>query len=461
MSDDPEQRPTLVGVASGQPDGGVAIVRVSGPRACAIVRGIVGTLPDGRRLVRRRIDLGDGEAEDGLVVLMPGPRSFTGEDVVELHVHAGARNVDAVVRVLLSRGGTAAGPGDFSRRAFELGRLSLDQAEGVAAVIGAQTDAALGQARRLAAGELGRQVEGERRALLELRAEIEANLDFPEDVDPSDVTRWQREVTQRHAAVERWLARFEAGRRARARARVVLAGPPNAGKSSLFNALLGRDRALVADQPGTTRDYVEAELELGRYGCTLVDTAGLREGAEAVERAGVALSRAQVEGADVVLWVEAADMAEVEAGVRVETGAEVETEAGDVARELAGMATVIRVESKRDRGIRRPSWIGVSLGPGAAPRGLDAIREALLQWFAAGQDTAWIGLARHHDRAREALAAIDEARGHLRDDEYLELAAFALGVAEARLGEITGRSALGPVGQDVLAAIFARFCIGK
>ncbi|MEM9453011.1 MAG: GTPase [Myxococcota bacterium] len=457
MSDDPEQRPTLVGVASGQPDGGVAVVRVSGPRARAIVGGVVQTLPEDRRLVRRRIDLGDGEAEDGLVVLMPGPRSFTGEDVVELHVHAGARNVDAVVRTLLSRGGTAAGPGDFSRRAFELGRLSLDQAEGIAAVIGAQTDAALGQARRLAAGELGRQVQSERRALLELRAEIEANLDFPEDVDPADVARWRQEVTQRHAAVERWLARFEAGRRARARARVVLAGPPNAGKSSLFNALLGRDRALVADQPGTTRDYVEAELELGRYGSTLVDTAGLREGAEAVERAGVALSRAQVEGADVVLWVEAADSAGV--GTEIETGTKAET--NDVVRELARAATVIRVESKRDRGIRRPAWIGVSLEPGAAPRGLDAVREAMLQWFAAGQDTAWIGLARHHDRAREAMAAIDEARGHLRNDEYLELAAFALGVAQARLGEITGRSALGPVGQDVLAAIFARFCIGK
>lgn len=434
-----------MGVASGSPDGGVAVVRVSGPRARSIGSALVGTLPEGRRLVRRRIELGEGEEEDGLVVLMPGPRSFTGEDVVEFHVHAGARNVEAVVSAILRRGAVAAGPGDFSRRAFELGRLGLDQAEGIAAVIGAQTDAALSQARRLAAGELGRQVEVQRRALLELRAEIEANLDFPEDVDPADVARWQREAADRREAVAQWLARFEAGRRARARARVVLAGPPNAGKSSLFNALLGRDRALVADQPGTTRDYVEAEFQLARYGCTLVDTAGLREGAEAVEQAGVALSRTQVEGADVVLWVEAADTHETDAAAWPSTGG----------------ATVIRVETKRDRGTRRPSWIGVALGPDAPPRGLEALREALRQWFAAGQDTAWIGLARHHDRAREALAAIDEAHDHLRDDEHLELAAFALGVAENRLGEITGRSALGPVGQDVLASIFARFCIGK
>ncbi|MCA9705610.1 MAG: 50S ribosome-binding GTPase [Myxococcales bacterium] len=439
------ERETLVGVATGRPDGGLAVVRISGPRARALVEPLVGSLPAPRRLARRRIGLGDGEVEDGLVVLMPGPRSFTGEDVVELHVHAGARNVDAVVGALLRGGARAAGAGDFSRRAFELGRLSLDQAEGLAAIIGARTDAALSQARRLAAGELGRTVDAEREALLELRAEIEANLDFPEDVDPADVSRWQHDAAARRAAIEGWLARFEAGRRARARARVVLAGPPNAGKSSLFNALLGRERALVADGPGTTRDYVEADLELGRHGCTLVDTAGLREGAEEVERAGVALSRAQVEGADVVLWIEGAD-----------------AEQADPSQwSGADEAVVIRVETKRDRGQRRPAWLGVALRPGGPPEGLEQVRQALLAWFGAGQDTAWIGLARHHERAHEALAAIEEAQGHLADDEHLELAAFALGVAESRLGEITGRSALGPVGQDVLDRIFARFCIGK
>jgi tRNA modification GTPase len=440
------ERATLVGVATGRPDGGVAIVRLSGPRARALLEAVlVGDVPRPRRLVRRHIRVDRDELEDGLVVFMPGPGSFTGEDVVELHVHAGERNVAAVVRALLEHGGKAAGAGDFSRRAFELGRLSLDQAEGIAAVIGAQTEAALAQARRLAAGELGHEVEAERRRLVELRAEIEANLDFPEDVDPADISRWSDETAQRGAAVGRWLDRFEAGRRARAKARVVLAGPPNAGKSSLFNALLGRPRALVADQPGTTRDYVEAELELDRHGCVLVDTAGLRDGAEAVEQAGVALSRAQVEGADVVLWIEAADA----------------DAADDLVQAQACGATVIRVESKRDCGSRRPEWLGVSVRPGAAPEGLDAVLASLLAWFHAGRDEAWIGLARHRERAREAVEAIEEAREHLRDDERLELAAFALGMAEARLGEITGRSALGPVGEEVLASIFARFCIGK
>jgi len=323
--------------------------------------------------------------------------------------------------------------------------MSLDRAEGIAAVIGARTEEALRQARRLAAGELGREVEAERRRLVELRAEIEANLDFPEDVDPADVSRWSDEAAERRSAVARWLERFEAGRRARAKARVVLAGPPNAGKSSLFNALLGRARALVADQPGTTRDYVEAELELDRFGCVLVDTAGLREGTEAVERAGVELSRAQVEGADVVLWVEAADADPTD----------------DPAGSASSGATVMRGESKRDRGTGRPQWIGVALRPGHAPEGIEVVRGALREWFDAGRDQAWIGLWRHRERAREAVEALDEALEQLHDDERLELAAFGLGVAEARLGEITGRSALGPVGEEVLASIFARFCIGK
>nr|MCH9684565.1 50S ribosome-binding GTPase [Deltaproteobacteria bacterium] len=407
------QRSTLVGVATGAPDGGVAVVRISGPRAVEIIGRMVRQVPSERRLEWRRIVVGDGEVEHGLVVVMPGPRSFTGEDVVELHVHAGAHNVQSVVDAVLDLGATAAGAGDFSRRAFELGRLSLDEAEGIAAVIGAQTDAALSQARRLAAGELGEHVQRQGQAVLVLRAEIEANLDFPEDVSLADVTRWRADAAACRAQVEGWLQRFEAGRRARTVARVVLAGPPNAGKSSLFNALLGRARALVADTPGTTRDYVEAPLSVGRHGCVLVDTAGLRDDAGAIERQGVALSRSQVDGADVVLWIEAAD-----------------AETTPMAAVIDGcQAPVITVESKRDRGRRRDDWLGVSLPPGGPAVGLDAVVEALARWFGDGRDAAWIGLARHRDRALEARDALDEALGHLEDDERLELAAFALGVA--------------------------------
>ncbi|MCR9163957.1 MAG: tRNA modification GTPase [Nannocystaceae bacterium] len=433
-------RSTLVGVATGTPDGGVAIVRVSGPKAAEVLAALgVGTLPPPRRLVRKALALEGGHKEDGLVAWMPGPRSFTGEDVAELHVHAGERNVRAVLEACLRAGATAAGRGDFSRRAFELGALSLDRAEGIAAVIGAQTDEALAQARRLAAGELGRAVESIRDAVVGLRTEVEANLDFPEDVDDGHVARWREEVSDMHARVQRWLSGFEAGRRGRERARFVLAGPPNAGKSSLFNALLGRRRALVADMPGTTRDYVEAEYSVGPHGAWLIDTAGLRGDAGAVEAAGIEMSREQVEHADVVLWVEASDTPAVE---RPEFS-----------------ATVVEIETKRDLGRRRASAIGVTLGESSS--GIEQVEAALGRWFSQGRDQAWIGLARHRDRAAEALEALGRAEALLQDDGALELIAFELGVVDARLAAITGRTQLGPVGDDVLDRIFSSFCIGK
>ncbi len=428
------ERPTIVGVATGTPDGGVAVVRLSGPRADAIARVLCGELPAPRVLARRVLRLEADAGEDALVVRMPGPASFTGEDVVELHVHAGARNVQSVVAGVLARGAVAAEAGEFSRRAFENGRLGLEQVEGIAALIAAQTDEALAQARRLVAGELGRAVTALAAEVHALRGEIEANLDFPEDVASGDVERWSAEVAGLGRILTGWLAQFEAGRRSRERPRVVLAGPPNAGKSAIFNALLGRSRAIVSPVPGTTRDYVEAELQLGRSEVVLVDTAGLREGADAVEAAGISLSREQIEGADLLLWIEAADALEVGAP------------AGEV----------IAVENKRDLGSRR-SWVGAV----ASPEGVGELRGVLTRWAEQRVQQPWIGLARHRDRVSDGLAALAEAGQMLGQDGPLEVVAFQLGVAERRLLEVTGRGMLGPVGEDVLASIFSRFCIGK
>lgn len=439
--DEAAETSTVVGVATGRPDGGVAVVRLSGPRAFEIATALAGPMPPPRRLSQRRLAVGAGR-EDALVVSMPAPHSYTGEDVVELHIHAGALNVREVVEATLAAGAVAAGAGEFTRRAFARGRLGLDQAEGIAAVIGAQTRGALAQARRLVAGELGRNVEALRERVEELRVELEANLDFPEDVGESDRARWTGELADLRATASRWLAGFEAGRRRRERARVVLAGPPNAGKSSLFNALLGHERALVAETPGTTRDYVEGDLEIEGYAVVLVDTAGLRDAASGVERAGVARTTEQVAGADLVLWVEAGDTDPDGLG----------------APDVDDGATVIRVESKRDLARRRPQWVGASARAGE----VEAVRQAIAAWCGEGASEAWIGLARHRDRVLEATDALARASGLLEAPALaLELVAFELGVAQGRLGEITGRHALGATGADVLDAIFSRFCIGK
>lgn len=436
---DPKGDATIVGVATGTPDGGVAIVRLSGPSARPVAEQLAGPLPPPRLLARRLlVDETGGPGEDALVVFMPGPRSFTGEDVVELHVHAGARNVGRIVEALQEAGAIAAGPGEFTRRAFEHGRLSLDQAEGIAALIAARTSAGVAQARRLVAGELGREVEALRGAVGDLRAEIEANLDFPEDIAAGDVARWCAELVTCEATAERWLRSFAAGQRARERPRVVLAGPPNAGKSALFNALLGRARAIVSPVPGTTRDYVEADAQLDGCEVVLVDTAGLRGATDdAIEHEGIGRSQEQIAGAELVVWLEPAD-ADVEGP--------------------AAPAPALCVESKRDLGTRRAAWPGVSAETGA---GLEALRSAIAGRLRGADEAPWIGLARHRDRAAEASSALRETRELLARGEPLEIAAFQLGVAERHLAEITGRDALGPVGEDVLARIFARFCIGK
>lgn len=427
-------RPTIVGVATGTPDGGVAVVRLSGGEAGAIATELCGSLPVARVLARRGLRLADG-VEEALVVWMPGPGSFTGEDVVELHVHAGGRNVRSVMAAVLAQGAVAAEAGEFSRRAFECGRLGLEQVEGIAALIAAQTDAAVEQARRLVSGELGREVDLRVAEIHALRCEVEAGLDFPEDVSPGELRRWDGELALLSGGLEAWLGRFAAGQRSRERARVVLAGPPNAGKSSLFNALLGRERAIVSPLPGTTRDYVEASLELGGREVVLVDTAGLRVAESSIEDAGISRSREQIGGADLLIWVEAADSEQSEW-----PGGE-----------------VLAVESKRDLGCRRPGWVGAS----ATADGVAEVRRALARWIEERTLEPWIGLARHRDRVDDCVAALREARQLVNEGGGPELIAFQLGIAARRLAEVSGRGSLGPVGEEVLASIFSRFCIGK
>lgn len=429
------QRTTIVGVATGTPDGGVAIVRLSGPHAGAVASRLGAAPGPARRLVRRTLRIGGDEK--ALVVAMPAPASFTGEDVVEFHVHAGARNVEAIVAACVAAGCVPAVAGEFTRRAFEHGRLSLDQAEGIAALIGARTQAGLEQARRLIAGDLGREIDGLCERLDELRAEIEARLDFPEDVEGPDIARWQAAIEAVATVLRGWLTRYDAGARARARPRVVLAGPPNAGKSTLFNALVGYARAIVTEFPGTTRDYVEAEIDLDDVTCVLVDTAGVRDVDDAIERAGIERSREQIVGADLVLWIEASDGDEHGPPV------------------VGGGASLECIEAKRDLGARRPSWRGVSTADGAS---IDALRRWLHGRLTEGAHEGWIGLLRHRERAAEALGELGGAAARI---DALELVGFHLGVARDRLAAIRGRTSLGPVGEDVLRRVFERFCIGK
>ena len=433
-------RDTIAAVATPAGRGGIGIVRLSGPRTAGIAGAVLGSLPPPRVatlcLVRDRT----GESLDqGIALFFPGPRSYTGEDVLEIHGHGGPVVVQSVLSACLDAGARLARPGEFTERAFLEGKLDLAQAEAVADLIDAGSKEAARSALRSLSGEFSRAVDGVAAQLVELRALTEAMLDFPEEeVD----TLHRADASARLQTVRADLARLQERSRQGSLLgtglHVVLAGRPNVGKSSLMNRLAGQERAIVADVPGTTRDALREPIELDGIPLVLVDTAGLRATTDAVERIGVERARAELARADVVLAVG-------------EAGGE---RAPDEA--LPAGAARIDVYNKVDLipGFRAPPGaVAVSAVTG---EGLDVLREAILR--AAG----WTSSAEPVFLARERhLRELQRASDHLaaaaaRTAEW-EFFAEELRLAHGALGSITGEM----TADDLLGEIFRRFCIGK
>lgn len=443
-------RTCIVGVATGTPDGGVAVLRLSGSNCRAISKPLLGSMPEAR-FARVRIlrDRNGGILDEALVLWMPGPNSFTGEDVLELHIHAGQENVRQVLHRCLELGAVGASAGEFSRRAFENGKLSLEQVEALPSLLGAESELELGRARRLLRGEFGVRLDEICRELFTLQVEVEAHLDFPEDSGNSDVHRWIKSLGEHIDRLEAWSRSHEMQGARNSRFRVVIAGPPNAGKSSLFNALLDRQRSIVSDVAGTTRDFVESSLRLDEGSLDLVDTAGLRDEAGQVEAAGIELGQAEIAGADLVLWVCSDPLVlpnDCSVGLNCEDH------------------RVIQVASKRDLFSGDSDWHSVSVMPGHEQSlvGLRSLMNDAYQRWLGQVDREWIGLDRHADCVRRASIELQTARRLLSaDDPSLEIVAFHLGAGAQCLGEIRGRDAARPVGEEVLNAIFSTFCIGK
>jgi tRNA modification GTPase len=440
---------TIFALASAPVRAGVAVVRLSGPAAAAAVRTLTGRLPPARLLQRARFrDPASGEVlDDGLAVLFPAPRSFTGEDVAELHIHGGRAVLAACVAVLQRLGLRLAEPGEFTRRAFENGKLDLTAAEAVADLVAAETAAQRRQALRQLEGELGRLYENWRERLLRSLAHLEAEIDFPEEGLPDDL--WQS-GRQGVAAVRGEIARHLADNRRVERLRdgvaVAIVGPPNAGKSSLLNALARRDVAITSAVAGTTRDVIEVGLELGGYPVVLADTAGLREVADTVESEGVRRARARAAAADLRLVVVDATRPE---------------EASAVADVVGNQAVV--VANKID--LRPPddgAWAD-RLGAGLAMRlsvatgeGLGALLDRLareVERLLGGGASPVLTRARHREALQDCVAALDR----FNSIALPELAAEDLRSSVRNIGRITGRVDV----EDMLNLIFREFCIGK
>ena len=434
--------------------GPIAIIRLSGPAAVAIAA----ALWRGRRPLDqapyRTLRLGQVATAEGtvddqvLAVYMPGPHSYTGEDVVELHCHGGALAARLVLLGLLQRGGRHAGPGEFTQRAFLNGRLDLTQAEAVADLIAAHSSAALQLANRQLTGLLGRRVNALYDALAAQLADLESRLDFPEEELDWEPVETVREHLARTLAELRqlWASRHE-GEVLRQGIRLVLAGTPNVGKSSLLNAILGRDRAIVTDIPGTTRDTLEELAQVRGIPVQLTDTAGLRDSQDSLEQCGMARSRESLRTAQVVLWVFDASL----------------PYAPQAWPDVPTAGALILVGNKKDLAERLaaspPLPVGAVLVSAQTGAGLEQLFDAVehLVWTRPHADESAVAVsARHATLIGGAIPAVEDAMERAKAQEW-ELAAVALRSALADLGRITGRTA----DPDVLHTIFSRFCIGK
>jgi tRNA modification GTPase len=435
---------TIFALASGAGRAAIAVLRLSGPGCSAALRTIAlgAEFPDRLATLRtlRRPD--SGEALDrALITRFEAPRSFTGEEMAEISVTGGRAVVSAVVKALmLIPGLRLAEPGEFAWRAFMNGKIDLSEVEGLADLVEAETEAQRRQAQRIAGGALSRECEAIRSSLLEAMATVETQIDFTDVEDASDFTPESVRAAARSAIerIDRALATADASQRLREGFTVVIAGPPNVGKSTLMNALAGRDVAITSPIPGTTRDLIEVFLDLNGYPVILVDTAGIRSSCDPIEQEGVTRARRRAESADLTLWLDDGSGAE----------------AASVGSSTLAVRTKIDLR-EASAAAPGPGDLAISAKTGAGvERLLDAIAQLAEERMSSGEP-ALLTLARHRRAFLDARQALASALTPSTAEP--ELIAEDLRRAAAAMDRILGRIGV----EDVLGEIFARLCVGK
>ena len=464
----------IAAIATAPGRGAVGIVRVSGPSLAALIEAVCGRALKPREATYLPFLAADGSIIDqGLAIHFPAPHSYTGEDVLELQAHGGPVVLQLLLARCLEAGGEAdpatgkprleglrvAEPGEFTQRAFLNDKIDLAQAEAIADLIDASTEAAARSASRSLSGEFSREIHALRDALIHLRMLVEATLDFPdEEIDFLQKADAQGQLERLRQTLARVLQRARQGALLREGIKVVIAGQPNAGKSSLLNALAGAELAIVTAVPGTTRDVVSGAIQIEGVPLHVIDTAGLRDSQDHVEKIGIERAWGQIENADAVLFLHDLTRAR-DADYAVGD----EAIARGLSDKLPRTVPVIEVWNKLDLvapGVAAGSAADSVLLSAKTGAGLDALRRRLLEaagWQAAPEGI-YIARERHVQALRRVEAHLLEAAGHLAAQaQALDLLAEELRLAQNALNEITGEF----TPDDLLGVIFSSFCIGK
>jgi tRNA modification GTPase len=428
------QSATIFALASAPGRAGLAVVRVSGPQAGAALEALAGKRPPPRRASVRRLSWKGSALDRALLLWFPGPDSFTGEDVAEFHIHGGRAVREALFAALADLGLRPAEPGEFSRRAVENGRFDLTRAEAVADLAEAETPAQLRQALRQYEGGLAELYEGWRTTLLHALARAEAAIDFSDDgVDEAELAASHQAVSEITKQIQIHIDDSGRGEALREGLRLAIVGPPNAGKSSLINALARREVAIVSESPGTTRDVIGVRLNLGGYPVHVSDTAGLRESADAIEAEGVRRARAEAEASHLTLLLLDGSEPLVSSGIKAD----------------------LVVRNKSDLpGFKKADGLSLSLKSG---EGLNALLGALTALVAARLESGDASPALTRPRHRHALNQALQSLRHGETAQAPELFAEDLRLAVRAIGRITGAVDV----EEILDSVFRDFCIGK